>query len=98
MDEMLDQHAPVVFRQPGERRVERFDSSVRRPLGGRRRFALVPLARPPAPHHVERRVKRHAVEPWFEIPRGPNIQPPPEAPELPDSLEGTVTIVVEDDV
>lgn len=34
----------------------------------------------------------------IEIPRGPNIEPPPEAPELPDSLEGTVTIVVEDDV
>jgi aconitate hydratase len=32
------------------------------------------------------------------IPRGPNIKPPPEAPELPDSLEGTVTIVVEDDI
>jgi aconitate hydratase len=30
--------------------------------------------------------------------RGPNIKPPPEAPELPDSLEGTVTIVVEDDI
>lgn len=34
----------------------------------------------------------------IEIPRGPNIEPPPEAPELPDSLECTVTIVVEDDV
>ena len=34
----------------------------------------------------------------IEIPRGPNIEPPPEAPELPDSLEATVTIVVEDDV
>lgn len=34
----------------------------------------------------------------IEIPRGPNIKPPPEAPELPDSLECTVTIVVEDDV
>src|ERR671938_2185395 len=34
----------------------------------------------------------------IEIPRGPNIKPPPEAPELPDSLEGTVTIVVEDDI
>ena len=30
--------------------------------------------------------------------RGPNIEPPPEAPELPDSLECTVTIVVEDDI
>jgi aconitate hydratase len=34
----------------------------------------------------------------IEIVRGPNIEPPPEAPELPDSLECTVTIVVEDDV
>jgi aconitate hydratase len=34
----------------------------------------------------------------IEIPRGPNIKPPPEAPELPDSLSGTVTIVVEDDI
>ena len=34
----------------------------------------------------------------IEIPRGPNIKPPPEAPELPDSLEATVTIVVEDDI
>ena len=34
----------------------------------------------------------------IEIPRGPNIKPPPEAPELPDSLEATVTIVVDDDI
>ncbi len=34
----------------------------------------------------------------IEIVRGPNIEPPPEAPELPDSLECTVTIVVEDDI
>src|SRR5918995_169864 len=34
----------------------------------------------------------------IEISRGPNIEPPPEAPELPDSLECTVTIVVEDDI
>src|SRR5918996_2016246 len=34
----------------------------------------------------------------IEILRGPNIKPPPEAPELPDSLGCTVTIVVEDDV
>ena len=34
----------------------------------------------------------------IEIVRGPNIVPPPEAPELPDSLECTVTIVVEDDI
>src|ERR687894_2507713 len=34
----------------------------------------------------------------IEVPRGPNIKPPPEAPELPSSLECTVTIVVGDDV
>jgi aconitase A len=34
----------------------------------------------------------------IEVPRGPNIKPPPEAPELPASLECTVTIVVGDDV
>ncbi len=34
----------------------------------------------------------------IEIPRGPNIKPPPEAPELDDDLELTVTIVVEDDI
>jgi len=34
----------------------------------------------------------------IEIIRGPNIEPPPEAPELPDSLECTVTIVVGDDI
>jgi aconitate hydratase len=34
----------------------------------------------------------------IEIPRGPNIQPPPEAPELDDDLEVTITIVVEDDI
>jgi predicted aconitate hydratase len=34
----------------------------------------------------------------IEIIRGPNIEPPPEAPELSDSLACTVTIVVEDDI
>src|SRR5215204_226839 len=34
----------------------------------------------------------------IEILRGPNIKPPPEAPELPDSLKCTVTIVVDDDI
>ncbi len=34
----------------------------------------------------------------IEIPRGPNIKPPPEPEELPDDLSATVTIVVEDDV
>ncbi len=34
----------------------------------------------------------------IEIVRGPNIEPPPEAPELPGSLGCTVTIVVEDDI
>src|SRR5215210_3575356 len=30
----------------------------------------------------------------IEVPRGPNIKPPPEAPELPGSLECTVTSIV----
>ncbi|MGI9049710.1 MAG: aconitate hydratase [Rubrobacteraceae bacterium] len=34
----------------------------------------------------------------IEITRGPNIKAPPEAPELPETLSCTVTIVVEDDV
>lgn len=34
----------------------------------------------------------------IEIPRGPNILPPPEAPELPETLSATVTIVVGDDI
>ena len=34
----------------------------------------------------------------IEVPRGPNIKPPPEAQELPGSLECTVTIVVGDDI
>lgn len=34
----------------------------------------------------------------IEIPRGPNIKPPPEASELPEKLTATVTIVVDDDV
>src|SRR5919107_1119928 len=34
----------------------------------------------------------------IEIIRGPNIEPPPEAPELPDTLACTVTIVVGDDI
>jgi aconitate hydratase len=34
----------------------------------------------------------------IEVPRGPNIVPPSKAPELPDSLSCTVTIVVGDDV
>ncbi|CAN5764701.1 aconitate hydratase [soil metagenome] len=34
----------------------------------------------------------------IEIPRGPNIQPPPEPEDLPADLKATVTIVVGDDV
>ncbi len=34
----------------------------------------------------------------IEIPRGPNIQPPPEPEDLPDDLQATVTIVVGDDI
>ncbi|MGF1470767.1 MAG: aconitate hydratase [Rubrobacteraceae bacterium] len=34
----------------------------------------------------------------IEIPRGPNVQPPPESEELPEDLSATVTIVVGDDI
>jgi aconitate hydratase len=34
----------------------------------------------------------------IEIPRGPNIHEPPEPPELPDDLAGTVTIVLPDNI
>ena len=48
---------------------------------------------------------RHILSPpppeetrFVEIVRGPNIVPPPEGRPLPETLEGRVTIVVEDDV
>jgi aconitate hydratase len=59
-------------------------------------------ARPPARPAV---VQAHILEPApaeeaasIEIPRGPNIKPPPEPKELPDVLEMRVLIVAPDDV
>jgi predicted aconitate hydratase len=50
-------------------------------------------------------VQAHILEPVpadeassIEIPRGPNIKPPPEQKELPDSLELRVLIVAPDDI
>jgi aconitate hydratase len=40
----------------------------------------------------------HAEGRSVEIVRGPNIVPPPEGHPLPETLEGRITIVVEDDV
>jgi aconitate hydratase len=50
-------------------------------------------------------VQKHILEPApedeaasIEIPRGPNIFPPPEQKELPDTLVGRVLIVAPDDI
>jgi aconitate hydratase len=58
--------------------------------------------RPPARPEV---VDRHILEPvpaeeaaTIEIPRGPNIKPPPEQKELPDTLSMRVLIVAPDDI
>jgi aconitate hydratase len=58
--------------------------------------------RPPARPEV---VDRHILEPVpaedaasIEVPRGPNIKPPPEQRELPDELELRVLIVAPDDI
>jgi predicted aconitate hydratase len=58
--------------------------------------------RPPARPAV---VQAHILEPApaeeaasIEIPRGPNIKPPPEQKELPDTLELRVLIVAPDDI
>jgi aconitate hydratase len=58
--------------------------------------------RPPARPEV---VQRHILEPAaegeaasIEVPRGPNIKPPPEQKLLPDELEQRVLIVAPDDV
>jgi aconitate hydratase len=57
-----------------------------------------PLARPEV-------VDRHILEPApaeeaasIQVPRGPNIQPPPEQKELPDTLSLRVLIVAPDDI
>ena len=59
-------------------------------------------ARPDARPDV---VQKHILEPApedeaasIEIPRGPNIFPPPEQKELPDTLVGRVLIVAPDDI
>ncbi|MBA2535884.1 MAG: aconitate hydratase [Actinobacteria bacterium] len=58
--------------------------------------------RPPARSEV---VQKHILAPaseeeaaGIEIPRGPNIKPPPEQRELPDDLELRVLIVAPDDI
>src|SRR5438094_3581536 len=58
--------------------------------------------RPPARPEV---VQKHILEPApegeagsIEIPRGPNIKPPPEQKPLPDVLVGRVLIVAPDDI
>jgi aconitate hydratase len=58
--------------------------------------------RPPARPEV---VDRHILEPApaeeatsIQVPRGPNIQPPPEQKELPDTLSLRVLIVAPDDI
>jgi aconitate hydratase len=58
--------------------------------------------RPPARPEV---VQKHILEPApadeaasIEIPRGPNIFPPPEQKPLPDALVGRVLIVAPDDI
>ena len=58
--------------------------------------------RPPARPEV---VHKHILEPApedeaasIEVPRGPNIKPPPEQKELPDTLVGRVLIVAPDDI
>ena len=68
-----------------------------------RELAYVELPeRPPARPEV---VQRHILEPAaeeeaasIEVPRGPNIKPPPEQKLLPDELEQRVLIVAPDDV
>jgi aconitate hydratase len=61
-----------------------------------------PPARPPARPEV---VQKHILEPapaeeaaGIQIPRGPNIKPPPEQKSLPDELDMRVLIVAPDDI
>src|SRR5438094_4307073 len=68
-----------------------------------RELSAVELAaRPPARPEV---VQKHILEPApedeassIEVPRGPNIKPPPEQKPLPDVLVGRVLIVAPDDI
>jgi aconitate hydratase len=66
---------------------------------------LTPPELAPRPAARPEVVDRHILEPVpaedaasIEIPRGPNIKPPPEQKELPDELELRVLIVAPDDI
>ena len=66
---------------------------------------LPPLELPDRPAVRPEVVQKHILEPVAEeeaagiqIPRGPNIFPPPEPKELPDELERRVLIVAPDDI
>ena len=63
---------------------------------------VAPPERPPARPDV---VQKHIIEPApaeeaasIQVPRGPNIKPPPEQKSLPDELELRVLIVAPDDI
>jgi aconitate hydratase len=60
---------------------------------------------PPRPEARSEVVQKHILEPapvdeaaTIEIPRGPNIKPPPEQKPLPDELQMRVLIVAADDI
>src|SRR5439155_20235523 len=60
---------------------------------------------PPRPDARPEVVQRHILEPVpaeeaesIEIPRGPNVKPPPEQNPLPDELRLRVLIVAPDDI
>jgi aconitate hydratase len=60
---------------------------------------------PPRPEARPEVVQKHILEPApeeeaasIDVPRGPNIFPPPEQKELPDTLIGRVLIVAPDDI
>src|SRR6266542_4264035 len=66
---------------------------------------LSPVELPERPTARPEVVQRHILEPVpedearsIEIPRGPNIKPPPEQKPLPDELEMRVLIVAPDDI
>jgi aconitate hydratase len=66
---------------------------------------LTPPEVPARPHARPAVVQGHILEPVpadeassIEVPRGPNIKPPPEQKELPDTLELRVLIVAPDDI
>jgi aconitate hydratase len=66
---------------------------------------LAPPELPERPSARPEVVQKHILEPApedeaasIEVPRGPNIFPPPEQKELPDTLVGRVLIVAPDDI